>query len=67
MHWRRLPALLLSLPLPVAAKTGHVTDASVPSSLYVDAWLSPDPSDLAVQCAIPGGNDRSYYGHWLAA
>ena len=33
----------------------------------VDAWLNPDPSNLAAQYAILDDRDRPYYEHRLAA
>src|SRR5258705_10100339 len=34
---------------------------------YIDAWLDPDPSDLAAQYAILDDRDRPFYEHRLAA
>lgn len=33
----------------------------------VDAWLNPDPANLAAQYAILEDRDRPYYEHRLAA
>lgn len=33
----------------------------------IDAWLNPDPSDLAVSYAILDDKERPYYEHRLAA
>jgi hypothetical protein len=33
----------------------------------VDAWLNPDPSNLAPQYAILDDRERPYYEHRLAA
>ncbi|SIT50057.1 conserved hypothetical protein [Paraburkholderia piptadeniae] len=34
---------------------------------HIDAWLNPDPKDLAAQYAILDDRDRPYYEHRLAA
>jgi putative SOS response-associated peptidase YedK len=33
----------------------------------VDAWLNPDPKNLAAQCVILEDRERPYYKHRMAA
>ncbi len=34
---------------------------------HIDAWLNPDPANLAAQYAILADRERPYYEHRLAA
>jgi hypothetical protein len=54
-------------PPPEVAATGH-DRCIIPLKLEnIDAWLHPDPSNLAAQYAILDDRRRPYYEHRLAA
>ncbi len=53
-------------PAEVAA-AGHDRCIIPIKGEHVDAWLNPDPSDLASQYAILDDRERPYYEHRLAA
>lgn len=54
-------------PPPEVAATGH-DRCIIPLKLEnIDAWLRPDPNDLAAQYAILDDRQRPYYEHRMAA
>lgn len=53
-------------PLEIAA-AGHDRCIIPIKRENLDAWLQPDPSNLAATHAIPDDRDRPYYEHRLAA
>lgn len=54
-------------PPPEIAAAGHDRCIIPIRSVNVDAWLNPDPKDLAAQYAILADRERPYYEHRLAA
>ncbi|ACC76509.1 SOS response-associated peptidase family protein [Paraburkholderia caribensis] len=54
-------------PPPEVAAAGHDRCIIPIKPEHVDAWLNPDPQDLAAQYAILDDRDRPYYEHRLAA
>jgi putative SOS response-associated peptidase YedK len=53
-------------PAEVAA-AGHDRCIIPIKPQHIDAWLNPDPSDLAAQFAILDDRERPYYEHRMAA
>lgn len=73
-HWEGVgePALdsfaaITDEPPPEIAAAGHDRCIIPIQPQHVDAWLNPDPSNLAALHAILDGRDRPYYEHRLAA
>ena len=60
-------AAITDEPPPEIAAAGHDRCIIPIKPENVDAWLSPDASDLATQYAILDDRDRPYYEHRLAA
>ena len=60
-------AAITDEPPPEVAAAGHNRCIVPIKPENVDAWLNPDPSDLAAQYAILSDRDRPYYEHRLAA
>lgn len=54
-------------PPPEVAAAGHDRCVIPIKPEHLDAWLNPDPADLAAQYAILDDRERPYYGHRLAA
>jgi putative SOS response-associated peptidase YedK len=54
-------------PPPEVAAAGHDRCIIPIKEEHVDAWLNPDPAELAKQYAILDDRDRPYYEHQLAA
>lgn len=54
-------------PPPEVASAGHDRCIIPIKEQYPDAWLNPDPTDLAKQYGILDDKDRPYYEHQLAA
>ena len=54
-------------PPPEVAAAGHDRCIIPIRPANLDAWLSPDPSNLAAQYAILDDRERPYYGHRVAA
>lgn len=60
-------AAITDEPPPEVAAAGH-DRCIIPIRLEnVDAWLNPDPSDLAASYAVLDDKERPYYEHRLAA
>jgi putative SOS response-associated peptidase YedK len=52
---------------PEIAAAGHECCIIIPiKPENIDAWLDPDPKNLAAQYAILSNRERSYYEHRLA-
>ena len=60
-------AAITDEPPPEVAAAGHDRCIIPIKAEHVDAWLNPDPKDLAVQYAILDDRQRSYYEHRMAA
>jgi len=60
-------AAITDEPPPEVAAAGHDRCIIPVRPENVDAWLNPDPSNLAAQYAILDDRDRPYYEHRLAA
>lgn len=60
-------AAITDEPPPEIAAAGHDRCIIPIKPEDVDAWLYPNPSDLAAQYAILDDRDRPYYEHRLAA
>lgn len=60
-------AAITDEPPPEVAAAGHNRCIVPIKPENVEAWLNPDPSDLAAQYAILNDRDRPYYEHRLAA
>ena len=60
-------AAITDEPPPEVAAAGHDRCIIPIKEEHVDAWLNPDPADLAAQYAILDDKDRPYYEHQLAA
>ncbi|WP_429473366.1 SOS response-associated peptidase family protein [Paraburkholderia sp. WSM4175] len=60
-------AAIIDEPPPEVAAAGHDRCIIPIKAEYIDAWLSPNASDLAKQYAILDDRDRPYYEHRLAA
>ncbi|QQC67885.1 SOS response-associated peptidase family protein [Paraburkholderia ginsengisoli] len=54
-------------PPPEVAAAGHDRCIIPIKPANVDAWLSPDPTNLAAQYAILDDRERPYYEHRMAA
>ena len=54
-------------PPPEVAAAGHDRCVIPIKPEHLDAWLNPDPANLAAQYAILDDRERPYYGHRLAA
>ncbi|GAB2875707.1 hypothetical protein GCM10027093_08910 [Paraburkholderia jirisanensis] len=60
-------AAITDEPPPEVAEAGHDRCIIPIKERYLDAWLNPDPDDLAALYAILEDRDRPYYQHQLAA
>ena len=60
-------AAITDTPPPEVAAAGHDRCIIPIRAEHVDAWLSPDPADLAKSYAILDDRVRPYYEHRLAA
>jgi putative SOS response-associated peptidase YedK len=60
-------AAITDEPPPEVAAAGHDRCIIPIKPEYVDAWLNPDPRNLAAQYAILDDRERPYYEHRLAA
>jgi putative SOS response-associated peptidase YedK len=60
-------AAITDEPPPEVAAAGHDRCIIPIKEEHVDAWLNPDPAELAKQYAILDDRDRPYYEHQLAA
>ena len=58
---------MLWTPPPEVLMAGRDRGIVPIKSENVDAWLNPDPSNLAPQYAILDDRERPYYEHRLAA
>jgi putative SOS response-associated peptidase YedK len=75
--WSRTPILgepdlwsfaaITDKPPPEVAAAGHDRCIVPIKPENIDAWLNPDPSDLAALYAILDGRERPYYEHRMAA
>ena len=54
-------------PPPEVAAAGHDRCVIPIKPEHLDAWLNPDPANLAAQYAILDDRERPYYGHRMAA
>jgi len=54
-------------PPPEIAAAGHDRCIIPIKAENIDAWLSPDPKNLARQYAILADHERPYFKHCLAA
>lgn len=59
-------AVVTDDPPPEVAAAGHDRCIIPIKSEHVDAWLNPDPADLAAQFAILDDRERPYYEHEIA-
>jgi putative SOS response-associated peptidase YedK len=72
-HWQSGDEELLSFaaitdePPPEVAAAGHDRCIIPIKPENVDAWLNPDPKNLAAQYAILDDRQRPYYEHRMAA
>jgi putative SOS response-associated peptidase YedK len=60
-------AAITDEPPPEVAAAGHDRCIVPIKPEHLDAWLNPDPKDLAAQHAILDDRERPYYEHRLAA
>lgn len=60
-------AAITDEPPPEVAAAGHDRCIVPIKPEHIDAWLNPDPNDLAAQYAILNDRERPYYEHRLAA
>ena len=60
-------AAITDEPPPEIAAAGHDRCIIPIKPEHVDAWLNPNPRDLAAQYAILDDRERPYYEHQLAA
>ncbi|RKE38928.1 SOS response associated peptidase (SRAP) [Paraburkholderia sp. BL23I1N1] len=60
-------AAITDEPPPEVAATGHDRCIIPIKPEHLDAWLNPNPSDLAAQYAILDDRERPYFEHRLAA
>jgi len=60
-------AAITDNPPPEVAAAGHDRCVIPIKPEHLDAWLNPDPANLAAQYAILDDRERPYYGHRLAA
>lgn len=71
-HWEGEPDLLSFAaitddPPPEVAAAGHDRCIIPIKPEHIDAWLNPDPANLAAQYAILADRERPYYEHRMAA
>ena len=71
-HWQGEPELLsfaaiTDTPPPEVAAAGHDRCIIPIKPEHMDAWLNPDPANLAAQYAILDDRMRPYYEHRMAA
>ena len=72
-HWKGPKGELLSVaaitdePPPEVAAAGHDRCIIPIKPEHIDAWLDPDPNDLAASYAILDDRQRPHYEHRLAA
>ncbi|AKJ30907.1 SOS response-associated peptidase family protein [Caldimonas brevitalea] len=60
-------AAITDEPPPEVAAAGHDRCIVPIQPQHIDAWLNPDPTDMAAQYAILDDRPRPYYEHRLAA
>jgi putative SOS response-associated peptidase YedK len=60
-------AAITDEPPPEVAAAGHHRCIIPIQPANIDAWLNPDPADLAAQYALLDDRARPYYEHRLAA
>jgi putative SOS response-associated peptidase YedK len=60
-------AAITDEPPPEVAAAGHDRCIIPIKPEYIDAWLSPDPTNLAAQYAILDDRQRPYFAHRMAA
>ena len=60
-------AAITDVPPPEVAAAGHDRCIIPIRAENIDAWLNPDPKNLAAQYAILDERERPYYEHRLAA
>jgi putative SOS response-associated peptidase YedK len=60
-------AAITDEPPPEVAAAGHDRCIIPIKPQNIDAWLNPDPSNLAAQYAILDDRDRPYFEHRMAA
>jgi len=60
-------AAITDEPPPEVAATGHDRCIIPIKPEYIDAWLNPDPANLAAQYAILDDRNRPYFEHRMAA
>jgi putative SOS response-associated peptidase YedK len=60
-------AAITDEPPPEVAAAGHDRCVIPIKPEHLDAWLNPNPKDLAAQYAILDDRERPYYEHHLAA
>ena len=60
-------AAITDEPPPEVSAAGHDRCIIPIKPEHIDAWLSPDPKNLAAQYAILDDRERPYYEHRLAA
>ncbi|CAB3794636.1 hypothetical protein LMG27177_03692 [Paraburkholderia fynbosensis] len=60
-------AAITDEPAAEVAAAGHDRCIVPIKPENMDAWLNPDPSDLAASYAILDDKERPYYEHQLAA
>jgi putative SOS response-associated peptidase YedK len=60
-------AAITDEPPPEVAAAGHDRCINPIQPAHIDAWLNPDPADLAAQYALLDDRARPYYEHRLAA
>ena len=60
-------AAITDEPPPEIAAAGHDRCIIPIKPEHIDAWLNPDPSNLAAQLAILDDRERPYYEHRMAA
>jgi len=60
-------AAITDEPPPEVAAAGHDRCIIPIKPEHIDAWLNPDPHNLAAQYAILDDRERPYYEHRMAA
>jgi putative SOS response-associated peptidase YedK len=60
-------AAITDEPPPEVAAAGHDRCIIPIQPAHIDAWLNPDPADMAAQYAVLDDRARPYYEHRLAA
>ena len=60
-------AAITDEPPPEVAAAGHDRCIIPLRPEHIDAWLNPDPANLAAQYSILDHRDRPYYEHGMAA